>query len=53
MDCKICNIIMTPIIYGSVTPDLIYRANCGELIIGDPKAIDKPHWYCNTCTEAF
>jgi hypothetical protein len=44
---------MIPIVYGSLTPDRIMLSNMGTIVIGDPNAIDKPDWYCNSCTEAF
>ena len=28
-------------------------AKSGKVIIGDSVAIDRPEFYCQTCTEAF
>jgi hypothetical protein len=42
-----------PIVYGQVNPVLLDMAKSERIIIGDDKAIDKPTFYCATCTEAF
>jgi len=51
--CEKCGLNLTPIVYGQVNPVLLDMARYGRVIIGDDKAIDRPTFYCATCTEAF
>ena len=51
--CNTCGSRLTPIAYGVLNPDILETARSGHVIIGDSDAIDRPEFYCSTCTEAF
>jgi len=51
--CTKCSSPLIPIVYGQVNPIVLEMARYGRVIIGDDVAIDRPVFYCATCTEAF
>jgi hypothetical protein len=51
--CNNCGSKLTPIVYGVLNPDILEMARSGHVIVGDSDAIDRPEFYCSTCTEAF
>lgn len=54
MHCPNCNVEMKPYVYGFPTPDLMDKADNGEIILGGCVVFDyKPTHYCNVCQEQY
>jgi hypothetical protein len=52
--CPKCHVKLTPIIYGTLNPDLIDMQNQGKIIIGSGKyKKGKPLSICISCEETY
>ena len=52
--CLLCGGILTPIVYGYLTGDLLNLSRSGEIIFGgNSKTSDSPNFWCKACMESF